>query len=212
MRATIIYLTLFPCVLFGQQLVCDFPIEQISKDEFKLQLTDFDSLTSNETCFLFWLANRKEKPDGKLYIYDENGSKREMLIFQNNNRIGTHLGWYATGELEWESNWKDDELVDSKFFYKTGTIKSEYISVNLSKSTRTRYYENGQLKSVFNSKEDTYSEWYPNGQLKTKGTVYNGYIKTGNWITYDENGQLIDEKIYTKEDMEWYREFDSEEK
>lgn len=227
MKAIIIGLLLLTSNVYGKNinLECDYKIEKISEGKYKTTVKGFDSLNSIEGCFLGWMNTGKDKPDGELFIYDENGKKRRLAIYKGGIRVGKHLEWYETGELLSETNWETDLCFNSKSYYKSGKLYGISINGNRDNSIYTEYYENGKVKSLISYAEHfeksyyesgqiksekidekrTYKEWHSNGKLKVSGTLEEGaWGRIGKWLFYDNNGKLIRELIYEKNNSGWY--------
>ena len=230
MKLPLLLILLFPFLSQAQEvdfkLDCDFTITKLTDTTFSIQVEDYDSLISSESCFLSWINKAKAKPNGKLYFFDENGKKRMMSIYSNGVRTGTHLEWYSTGELSCETIWETDIYFTSKSYYKSGKISGTAENGNRQNAIYKSFFENGQIKSLndfsgfgdkfwyengklkleLNKLKNTYKEWYPNGQLKVKGKLINGWFRIGKWIYYNENGSRTRKLIYSKnrKNVSWY--------
>lgn len=207
---------------FSQNLECDYKIERTGEGKYKIQVNNFDSLETGETCFLSWMNTGKGKPDGELLVYDEMGRKRRLAIYESGIRVGTHYEWYKTGEVYSITNWETDLYFNSKCFYQSGKIKSTAINGNRDNAIYTSYYENGQIESVTNSfldPEKTYyqngnlksvkskqqfTEWYSNGKVKLTGSLDFGFTRIGKWRYYDDKGKLVRELFYEKDNPSRY--------
>lgn len=92
----------------------------------------------------------------------------------NGKQHGLRKGYFKSGRLRFVQN------------YNHGNKEGEYLS----------YYENGQLESKKNYRNDTEYvdgpalEFYENGKPKVIGTGVNG-LKQGEWKYYNAEGQLI---------------------
>jgi antitoxin component YwqK of YwqJK toxin-antitoxin module len=230
MKLTLLLFLLFPFLSNAQegeyQLDCDYQIEKLSDSTFKIQVANFDSLNSSENCFLMWMNTAKGKPNGKLFVYDENGKKRRLAIYYDGVRTGTHLVWYSSGELESETTWETDLYFTSTSYFKSGKIKHTAENGNRPNAVYKSYYENGQIESIndfsgsgdktwyengqlkleLNKIKNTYTEWYPNGKVKLKGNLINGWARIGKWIYYNEKGRRTKKLIYTNtnKNRSWY--------
>lgn len=220
MKKLLLIILFLPFFCFAQQkeftLDCDYEIKQITDSTYKIQVQNFDSLHAGETCFLSWMSTGKDKPNGILLVFDENGIRRIKAIYKDGIRIGTHLMWYSSGELESETTWESDLYFNSTGYFKSGKIKNTAENGNRPNAVYKSYYENGQLeslsdwsgvgdkmwyengqiKSFRDLKTSTYTEWYENGKIKLTGKLMSGSIRTGVWKYYNQSGKLTRELIY----------------
>ncbi|MFH0896096.1 MAG: hypothetical protein V2A54_16810 [Bacteroidota bacterium] len=218
MKTLILIFLFLPIISFSQKetnfFECDFPIEKVNDSTYKIIVANFDSLHAAETCFLGWMNTGRSKPNGILYVYDENGVKRRNAIYRSGIRVGTHLMWYSTGELESETTWESDKYFTEKAYYKSGKIKFTAENGNRDNAVYKTYYENGQLehlddlsgektwyengtpKTDRNTNSNEYKEWFINGQLKVKGELQNGCTRIGKWKYFNEKGKLIKKEKY----------------
>lgn len=87
------------------------------------------------------------------------------------------------------------QLIEKKIFNSMNNLESrvQFIGLDTSKEERN-YYENGNLKSIFNYKNDTlfglFSIYYENGNIFREGFYLNG-IEDSIWNEYLNNGQLL---------------------
>lgn len=204
---------------------CDYKIEKLSEGIYKTKVIGFDSLSRTESCFLGWMNTGKDKPDGELLVYDENGKKRRLAIYKNGIRVGKHFEWYATGELYSETIWDTDLYFTAKAYYKSGKTSHTSVNGNRENAVYTDYYENGKLKSIASFAEHfeknyyetgqiksekldskkTYQEWHSNGKVKMTGLLNeDAYERIGKWLFYNDKGQLVRELIYKENNKGWY--------
>ena len=203
---------------------CDFKISKVSENNYKVKVDNYDVVAkevSETACFAWWLDNGKDKPDGTLSVYDENGKKRVEAHFDNEKPVGKRLEYFSTGQLETEVTFISSSHRILKQYYKSGQLhhSSEYGNPkgnDLSKS----YYENGQIKTIddgtgfghkvwhengnLKSERDAassiYNEWYSNGKLKITGGLQSGYSRIGTWKYFDVSGKLTRELKYQVSD------------
>jgi len=239
MKKALLLFLATPLLAFAQDATSlwdiDYPIEKINETTYKVQVTNFDSLHTSETTFLSFMNTGKNKPNGTLLVFDENGAKRRKAIYENGVRVGKHQRWYDTGELYSETTWKSGKCHSSEGFYKSGKIKHTGDYEDPDNSVYKSYYENGQLKSGTdwsnnsdkswyengnpkserNSKSNIYKEWHENGQIKTEGKTQRGWNRIGTWKYYNEAGELTRELTYKDGNVSWYGDekgYDSEKK
>lgn len=223
MKELLLIILFLPLLCFSQQeefaLECDYEIKQIDDSTYKIQVQNFEELHAGETCFLSWMNTGKNKPNGILLVFDENGTKRRKAIYKNGIRVGTHLMWYSSGELESETTWETDLYFTSTGYFKSGKIKNTAESGNRQNAVYKSYFENGQLESLYDwsgvgdkmwykngqlksfrdIKTSTYTEWYENGKIKLTGKLISGFARTGVWKYYDQSGKLTRELTYDDE-------------
>lgn len=230
MKFTILILSFIPFLTIAQEaeyhLDCDYPIVKLTDSTFKIQVANYDSIDFGESCFSSWVNTAKGKPNGKLFVYDENGNKRRMAIYKDGVRTGTHLIWYSTGELKDKTTWETDNYFNSISYFKSGKIQFISENGNRENAIYKSYYENGQIRSLnefsgvgdiewyengqkkleLNKIKNTYKEWYPNGKLKLKGNLLKGWTRIGKWTYYNEKGRRTKKLIYINDNknISWF--------
>ena len=118
--------------------------------------------------------------------YHENGQLKIEETFTNGN-FGTLLDgprkvYYENGELYIESIYQDGEIVESKTFYRNGTLESEEFYVVL--------YKYGKSK-----KHGIWKTYYNDGTLKSEKSYDQGK-KNGLFKEYNSSGKLISKEEY----------------
>jgi len=230
MNSLITLLLLFPFLAFSQEnnvpIDCNYKIEKINDSVSKVQVINYDSLILGETCYINWINSGADKPDGTLYIYDENGKKRRKATYYKGEKVGKHIIWYPTGEIEITITWITDDTYNWEEYYVSGKIKEIILNGNLDNEVSKKYYENGQLESIAdwsndglktwykngkpnyerNTKLNYFKSWFENGQLNVYGKLKNGRQRIGKWSYYDESGKLVRELFYDDSinNTSWY--------
>ena len=128
--------------------------------------------------------NSKEMPmikltneTGILKAYFDNGKVSREMEFINGELVNKYKAYYYSGQLENETNYKDDEYDGlSVEYHPNGTIKKQSA------------YLNGSLHG-------TQKEYYENGNLK-KGTIFLNDTENGDSTFYNEHGKLIKKESY----------------
>jgi len=182
--------------------------------------------------FLSGLAYGKETPkEGINKEYYESGQLKYELIpndAKNGKAGGISRSYSENGRLEQEIIFKDSVSSVLKVFYESGNMKSEQEvnSDGYPDGFYTEYYEDGAKKLEMTIKDGKrigiLKEYYNSGKLKRttgerKQIEYPGYtiqmidreepqIK-GDYKYYNENGILIEEYIYFKENKNLKRYF-----
>lgn len=92
--------------------------------------------------------------------------------------------------------------VYEKEYYEDGNILKEGpISENKRNGEWKAYYRNGNLWNigtyVLGVRNDSITGYFTDGTLKYKG-VFDMGEKTGTWLEYNDQGELIDNKVYMK--------------
>lgn len=119
-------------------------------------------------------------------IYYPTGGVRKQIMYFNGN---------AQNEYTYFTNGNPESIIekdkDVQFVFK-----------------RKHYYENGQTASVLeiiDKKNKKYSSkiYYENGKIKEEGTLTlsaekKDLVKDGEWIYYDEKGQVVKKEKFTK--------------
>jgi hypothetical protein len=114
---------------------------------------------------------------GILKAYFDNGKVSREMEFINGDLVNKYKAYYYSGQLENETNYKDDEYDGlSVEYHPNGTIKKQSA------------YLNGSLHG-------TQKEYYKNGNLK-KETIFLNDTENGDSTFYNEQGKLIKKESY----------------
>lgn len=221
------FFSFFFLTLIGQSqnIECKYELKQIGKDKHQYKVSNFDSIAIERLSFLDWLNSDKNKLDGEIIVLDEIGNKRISATFISGAKVGIQYYWYKSGELESEMNWETDQTYNSKTYYKSGKIKSTAVNGHRNDAIYTNFYENGNLKTLYDYsdhiekswyengqiksdrsfKEKIYTEWYSNGIIKLKGPLnLTGWSRIGKWSYYDINGKLTKELFYEENNVKLF--------
>lgn len=92
--------------------------------------------------------------------------------------------------------------VYEKEYYEDGNLLKEGpIEKNNRHGFWKAYYRNGKIwnEGVYDHgvRDDSITGYYTNGNVKYKG-VFDKGLKTGTWMYFDEDGELIENKIFMK--------------
>ncbi|NCD13170.1 MAG: toxin-antitoxin system YwqK family antitoxin [Epsilonproteobacteria bacterium] len=122
---------------------------------------------------LHWVEDVKNGlREGERKLFYEDGVKRAIVHFHQNQPHGKTLGWHHNGQQFVIGN------------YENGEYEGEII----------RWHENGQMEKKAFFKRGTLHgnmlQWHPNGILEINATYDNG--KKVVFSKYDENGTLIE--------------------
>jgi antitoxin component YwqK of YwqJK toxin-antitoxin module len=116
--------------------------------------------------------------------YYRNGQLKSEIDYYKSNPI-KEVNYYPNGQLEFIEEYNKDMeyYLQSKSFYENGFPQT---SLELTDSK----------KKIYSKKE-----YYPNGKIKEEGTLkfslaVQDYRKEGKWLTYNEEGKLIEENYY----------------
>jgi antitoxin component YwqK of YwqJK toxin-antitoxin module len=163
-------------------------------------------------------VTRKEmiNPDGTVeHVFYCDGKKIAKQKLDDNGNIiqtiskipnGVVRGYYESGKLEYECNYRDNKLEGIvKVYYESGKLMKEwnYKDNKLNGITKW-YFENGKLMRQFNYKdgkrEGISKKFYENGGIWSIKTYKNG--KFVNRKEYDKEGKLQSEWNYLIEEKE----------
>jgi antitoxin component YwqK of YwqJK toxin-antitoxin module len=142
---------------------------------------------------------------GKWTYYFENGGIKEKVNYKNGLRTGKWTQYNPDGSI---SSIKEIINLNNKYltkkkmveYYENGGKKAEVILVGLTglaSGIRTVWSLSGDVLSEqkFSFGYGMYVEYYDNGQIKMSGPcrkfTQNGFVKTGKWLMWDENGKII---------------------
>lgn len=186
------------------------------------------------------------KGDGKWTYYDEQGKKVKECEFVKGDEVGNVKEYYSNGKLSsdetydakgkltglatnydddgikyFEGTYKDDKLVNYKYFDKSGKVLQDaseshgelpfksysvfgkLIKEGLYKKGErqgkwTYYFRNGVVRMTENYESGilvgSFQEFYKSGVLHKEGSYKNGKL-SGHYLTYFENGKLQEEFI-----------------
>jgi len=103
---------------------------------------------------------------------------------------GKITDFYSNGNLRTKGTFENGQPSDTLFEYHRNGKLSE-LFIPRKKWKRITYFDNGQLKSVYDTKKKYEKEYHLNGQLKKEEFWYKRYVKT---TEYDELGNVIKTK------------------
>jgi len=139
--------------------------------------------------------------------YYENGQIERAFRAIDSNK-GKLLMYYPNGQVCTEAIYNKKEVVLWKDYYHDGKIEywEEYDKKINYLLVLDFYYSNGKPEStlrLIDNKKKIYeaTEYYENGNIMEKGTKKHipqngGYIKEGEWHSYNENGELLKVERY----------------
>ncbi len=136
------------------------------------------------------------KIDGVMEIYDpERGTIIEKTLYKNGIKEGLSKFYYRTGQLKSETPYKNNIIYGTvKVYYKSGILLSEtqYID-GIKDGLFKSYYQTGQLKSETSYKKGLLNGvekiYYKSGVLFSE-THYNNDKKHGTTKYFDPDGKL----------------------
>jgi antitoxin component YwqK of YwqJK toxin-antitoxin module len=100
---------------------------------------------------------------------------------------GEVLDFYSNGNLRTKGTFKEGQPIDTLFEYHRNSKLSE-LFIPSKKWKRITYFDNGNLKSVYDTKKRLEKEYYQNGQLKKEEFWNKRHIKS---TEFDKNGNVI---------------------
>lgn len=136
----------------------------------------------------------KGAPEGKwLWYYQSGKLLREMSYYQG-KRDGIITEYDEKGHVVLQGEYLEDKR-EGKWIYQTGDAKEEADYSDDLKNGWDRIYSNdGTLlyegKFIDDNPNGVHKWYWPNGKLKKEGRYVMG-IKTGDWKTYTETGELF---------------------
>ena len=118
---------------------------------------------------------KDNKQDGEWISYLPDGVIYSRTPYSDGAIDGKYITYNPDGGVSVEKTFVNDELTFEKFYFSTnGQLSFEgYFGDNF--TTYKGYYENGQLK---------YEEYFVDGE------------RDGQWVEYDDEGNITDEDIY----------------
>ncbi len=158
---------------------------------------------------------------GTLFVFYDNGVKRNERPYLNGLMSGISLFYYKNGNLFLKcprllglangelTYYHENGAIDYignyiagleegivKEWYNDGNLLSEYhIKHGLLEGKSTEWHQNGtrKLEEFYKNDENvgSYKEWHENKQLKKKGKFGKNGYEKGIWKEWDENGKLI---------------------
>jgi len=165
------------------------------KGEFEITVPGYDSVKKVNSDFQIFYYTTKDKPDGKLTVRDEKGSKVRECVYRNHLMFDEHW-WFTSGQKEFDGTWSetvnengDQVLEEYKWYYKNKKIQKHGFYNGIT----VIYYDNGEKESekTFRNGEANgpYRAYYPGEKLQTEGQFLNGN-KSGEWIYYNFDGTV----------------------
>lgn len=131
----------------------------------------------------------EEVLDGNYKNYLENGKLEKTCFYKKGKLNKRSKEWYANGNKKMFANFKDGRVYGLQMqWYENGQIRSSgkiYNSIEINNKyipptyngKQLKYFENGKLESVQN---------------------YKNSLPDGDWIWYNENGSLSNQRTYYK--------------
>ncbi|WP_064967504.1 toxin-antitoxin system YwqK family antitoxin [Tenacibaculum ovolyticum] len=142
-------------------------------------------------------VNIKGKLNGKTIHYHQNGQIEEIKYLKDGKTHGLLNEYYENGKIKSKCNyWLGKKKDTCKFYYKNGNLrKLVVIKLDTISSSSTKqifdYYETGEFKSIFKSKDSTITGkmkvYYKNGNISHKYNLKNNVI-ADKIISYYETG------------------------
>jgi antitoxin component YwqK of YwqJK toxin-antitoxin module len=147
-------------------------------------------------------------PDGLWKSWYCSLQLRECVSYDAGTIDGVFQTWYEDGSIEYDSFLRKGLGTMTRYF-RNGQMKSvETVGSDGSIVGRcVYYYSNGQLRYETDHSMPSFllEEYYGNGILKAKGIVMYGVNRIGDWCFYDENGNKSSEGAYFSNiDKCWY--------
>lgn len=100
---------------------------------------------------------------------------------------GKVLDFYSNGNVRTKGTFKKGQPIDTLFEYHRNSNLSE-LFIPRRKWKRITYFENGKLKSVYDTKKRFEKEYFENGQLKKEEYWNKKYVSKS--IEYNESGKV----------------------
>ncbi|WP_299212626.1 hypothetical protein [uncultured Aquimarina sp.] len=125
----------------------------------------------------------------ELAIYVSNPPHSEYFDC-GNLANGEVTDFYSNGNLRTKGSFKDGQPSDTLFeYHRNGKLSELFIPGK--KWKRITYFDNGQIKSIYDTKKKYEKEYHINGQLKKEEFWNRKYIKT---TEYNDIGNVIKTK------------------
>ncbi len=154
--------------------------------------------------------------DGLIKVFKnffENGQVERNFTVSDPKRCSVEI-YYPDGKIRSQINYFDGNPQKEYDFYANGN--PEYTEENDKDMEflykRNSYFENGQPSSLFElidkkAKKYTKKEFHENGKLKEEGSMLlrkdmGDYLKEGDWIFYNEKGDVLKREKYKNGQIE----------
>lgn len=158
--------------------------------------------------------------DGEIIHFDPVGNILEIDRFVMGKQNGLSIAKYSTGEPLYEEFWKDDALIDAKYFSKTGDLLSEIhngagiktVFMDGKKTSEISFHHGkvegmikefdsfGNIKSFYHIKDDEKDGeeviFYPYSSQKKVSINWSNDTISGLVKTYYKNGSIESQKTY----------------
>ncbi|WP_062053848.1 toxin-antitoxin system YwqK family antitoxin [Aquimarina longa] len=123
----------------------------------------------------------------------KDGTKEVYTVINDSILEGKLIGYYNSGNISYESIYKNGKKIDSSIYYYDS--KEKKITA---------------IEHIINENTVFFKSFNSSGKIVKKGKYYNDSIKIGKWKNYDKNGNLdyireykiINDKSYTNQ--LWY--------
>lgn len=142
-------------------------------------------------------------------LYYETGELLGKGILEKGKVVGHWVFYYESGKKYSEGAYLDFYMNGLwSYYYENGNLKSQEMSNKGVVSWQKFYHENGQLESfgatVMLSTKSFW--WSVGGGKRGKGKVrsYNALdiVKDGEWVYYDDKGQLLKKEWYARGELQ----------
>jgi antitoxin component YwqK of YwqJK toxin-antitoxin module len=179
------------------------PITVYNKIRIYVQLVEHSSSQQFLIVVYGYTSDRTETvdyPNGRV----------EKCTFYINEKKSKSIGWYESGQREYEEVYVDGELSEERTtFYKDGSKKSVTTYIKGQKNGEDVYwYENGNKQKEGAWKDDKgdgkWTYWYESGKKQKEGG-WNDGKEDGEWVYWYENGVKQEEGAWKdgKKDGKW---------
>lgn len=129
-----------------------------------------------------YYSDKDLKTKNGLYTtFHPNGMMKDSGYYVNNQKQGTHIGWYDEGEQHYVKQYKNDLPVDTGFTFRDdGTMASVTITDSLGNGIYQQYHTNGKVMLIGNLTEG---------------------VRNGPWTLKREDGSKRMDLIYLKDSI-----------
>lgn len=143
---------------------------------------------------------KKGKLHGKTIEYYEDGKPSEVVIYKDDVPNGKAIYYYPNGETKIKANYKDGMLNGSYVYYSEDgkTLEKSKYENGIRTGKGESRYESGAVSYVWDIKKGNgvITSFFENGTI-SEIIPYKNYKIDGKYMSFHENGTLIQSTIYT---------------
>ena len=139
------------------------------------------------------------KKEGKWMVWNDNGTKKYEINYNNGLKNGLVIEWYDNGQKKSEETYKNNKRngLSSGWFESGEKLRKINFSNDKKEGLSTQWYKSGQkqVEGTLKGGIGFFKMWYESGEKSSEGTFKN-FIKDGLWTEWSKTGQKKSEENF----------------